>query len=239
MNIVFTNILGINDIFPPEPASKNIPDWYKDIDSYVYGEKKPTGKAENSSTIKRCMPVFDVINSGYIIKTAADIYVSQRESFDVEGKSLGIHPFYEWSSFDAINFHPIEQAPNHPHKNGHMISYPKFINFWGIETPKGYSCLFVQPFHRDSVFTILPGVVDTDKYVQPVNFPFVLNDIKWEGLIPAGTPIAQVVPFKREDWNMEIGTKSNIEKTNQVHNLLKTKFFDSYKNQFRSGTTYK
>jgi hypothetical protein len=131
------------------------------------------------------------------------------------------------------------QAPNHPHRNGHMISYPKFINFWAIETPKGYSCLFVQPFHRDSAFTILPGVVDTDKYVQPVNFPFVLNDIKWEGLIPAGTPIAQVIPFKREDWNMEIGTISNIEKSNQVHNLLKTKFFDSYKNQFRSGTTYK
>ena len=53
--------------------------------------------------------------------------------------------------------------------------------------------------HRESVFTIMDGIVDTDSYNALVNFPFFLNDWSYEGLIPAGTPMAQVIPFKRED----------------------------------------
>jgi hypothetical protein len=37
-DIIFTNTMGIEDIFPPEPAFKNIPDWYKDLESYIGGE---------------------------------------------------------------------------------------------------------------------------------------------------------------------------------------------------------
>lgn len=239
MKIIFTNVAGLDNIFPPEPALKNIPSWYKEVASYVNnGEKKPSGQGTTTATIKKCMPVFDVITSGYIIKSAADIYVSRKEDFDENGKSLGLISYYEWASLDAIQFHPTSQLPNYPNTNGNT-AYPKFINFWSIETPKGYSCLFTQPVHRDLPFTIFPGVVDTDRYTSPVNFPFVLNDINWEGLIPAGTPIAQVIPFKRDNWNMEIGKEKNIKKSNDITTQLKTRFFDSYKNQFRSGTTYR
>jgi hypothetical protein len=99
--------------------------------------------------------------------------------------------------------------------------------------------MFTAPVHRDSVFTILDGVVDTDTYTAPVNFPFVLNDIKFEGMIPAGTPMAQVVPFKRETWEMSIGDSEELIQQNKVSTLLRTKFFDSYKSQFRTVKEYK
>lgn len=257
--ITFTNIFGMHDLCPPEPANKNIPDWYKNLESYIGGEKKPNGQAETTATIKRCMPVFDAITSGYIIKTPVDVYVSQKiaeysdgEHFDKTGEDIFLseeeivdrnlpktNPYYEWPSFGILQFHPIEQAPTHPNRNNHQIAYPKWMNPWAIKTPPGYSVIFVQPWHRESVFTILPGIVDTDQYESAVNFPFVLNDSSWEGLIPAGTPIAQVIPFKRESWEMNIGNREDIINHEKIATKLRTKFFDSYKNQFRSLKEYK
>lgn len=226
--IQFTNIVNIDKEYYPKPASKFIPDWYKELDSYIGKDKKPNGKGITNGTVKRCMPVFDAINAGYILVTPADMFISQKDG----------NPYYEWTNYGLIEFHPVTQAPTHPNRNEHL-SYPKFMNFWAIKTPKGYSTLFVQPFHRESPFTILPGIVDTDEYFAPVNFPFVLNDIKFEGLIPAGTPIAQVIPFKRESWKMEIGNHKDIELQNTITLKLKTKMFDSYKFLFRQSKEYK
>lgn len=227
-NIWFTNTANIPEEYSPKPASKFIPNWYKNLDSYISGEKKPIGNGTTTATAKRCMPVFDAITAGYIIVSPADVFVSQRDE----------QPYFEWSNFGLIQFHPKEQAPEHPNQNG-LEAYPKWINHWAIKTPKGYSTLFVQPFHRESVFTILPGVVDTDSYISAVNFPFVLNDPKFEGIIPAGTPIAQVIPFKRDSWEMEFGGEKEIIEQSKVTIKLQTKFFDRYKTMFRSSKEYK
>jgi hypothetical protein len=227
--IIFTNTGGVPEEYSPKPATASVPDWYKNLPSYMGGEKKPTGEGSTTGTIKRCMPVFDAIVGGYVLYTNVDVWVSQRD-----GK-----PWFEWPSFGPIQFHPVEQAPNHPNRNGHRESYPKWINPWAIQTPPGYSVLFVQPMHRESVFTILPGVVDTDQYNAPVNFPFVLNNVNYEGLIPAGTPMAQVIPFKRESWEMSLGTQEDFDKQNKTTIRLRTRFFDSYKSQFRQPKEYK
>jgi hypothetical protein len=226
MKIIFTNTSGA-DIEQPKPASRLVPDWYKNMDSYISKEKKPAGDASTTATIKRCIPVLDAITAGYIIESPADVWVSIKDS----------EQWFEWSDFGLINFHPIEQAPKHPARK--PFPYPKWNNYWSITTPKGYSTLFVQPMHRESIFTILPGIVDTDTYSAPVNFPFVINDPTFEGLIPKGTPIAQVIPFKRDSWNMEIGTKEEFDRQNKVSKKLQSKFFDRYKSMFWTRKEYK
>lgn len=226
MNIIFTNTSGV-DIEKPESASKFVPDWYKNTESYVGKERKPSGNGGTPATIKRCMPVFDAITAGYIITSPADVYVSIKDG----------QQYFEWSSLGMISFHPIEQAPEHPARKPH--AYPKWMNPWAIKTPKGYSVLFTQPMHRESVFTILPGIVDTDTYTSPVNFPMVINDPNFEGLIPKGTPIAQVIPFKREGWQMEIGSEKELKEQHSITQKLQTKFFDRYKSMFWSRKEYK
>lgn len=226
MKIIFTNTSGA-DLELPKPSSKLIPDWYKSINSYISNERKPAGDGTTTATIKRCMPVFDAITAGYIIESPADIFVSIKNE----------KQWFEWSDFGLISFHPIEQAPEHPNRK--PFAYPKWNNPWSISTPKGYSTLFVQPFHRESVFTILPGIVDTDQYTPPVNFPFVINDPSFEGLIPKGTPIAQVIPFKRESWDMSIGSKKDLEAQAKISKKLQSKFFDRYKNMFWSKKEYR
>jgi hypothetical protein len=231
-NIIFTNTSHLPDLEKPVPASREIPSWYADSESYVGGKKIPPSKDSPTSTIKRCMPVFDAMVSGYLIKSPADLFVSIKER-----PGEGPQPLLEWPSLDLIEFHPTEQAPNHPYANG--SNYPKWHNYWAIKTPPGYSTLFIQPFHRESVFTILPGVVDTDTYNNPVNFPFVFHDLNFEGLIPKGTPIAQVIPFKREEWTMEFGKEEELTEQIKISQNIATKWFDKYKTMYRQVKTYK
>lgn len=226
MKITFTNTTGA-DLESPQPASKLIPEWYKNTGSYVGNEKKPNGNGGTSATVKRCMPVFDAMTAGYIIESPADVFVSIKDGGQ----------WFEWSDFNLIAFHPIEQAPEHPARKPYP--YPKWNNPWSIKTPKGYSTLFVQPFHRESIFTILPGVVDTDQYTPPINFPFVINDPTFEGLIPKGTPIAQVIPFKRDSWAMNIGSIKDLKNQASVTKRLQSKFFDRYKFMFWTRKEYK
>jgi hypothetical protein len=222
------------------------------------GDKTVDFTGATTGTIKKCMPVFDAITAGYVLLTYTDIYVSQQPvtygdsefyrktgqvklltDKEIEEQKLSkTQPYYEWDSKEPIAFHPKDQAPTHPQNNGHM-SYPKWVNPWAIKTETGYSTIFLQPVHRESPFTILPGIVDTDTYNAPVHFPFVLNDITFEGVIPAGTPMAQVIPFKRDVWEMEIGNQEELKSQIETTRLLKTKPFDSYKSQFRQAKEYK
>lgn len=213
-----------------------MPEWYKKQNSYIDGQKIPNLKKYSTvATIKKCIPVFDAITSGYCLLSSSDLYVTQ--VFDEqEKKEL---PFFQWPGGEIIQFHSPKQLNHYPIKEWENLNLPKWINPWSISTPKGYSCLFITPIHRDLPFTILPGIVDTDKYHSPVNFPFILNDIKFTGLIPAGTPIAQVIPFKRESWKMNFGSNKEIEKSNNIDKLLKLKFFDVYRNGLWSSKIFK
>jgi hypothetical protein len=227
-NITFTNMFEGCDFFPPKPAVKEVPDWYINTPEYVGNEgKKITNIGHTPHTIKKCMPVFDAITSGYILYTQVDVQVLQKEGL----------PSYSWPDQDPISFHPIIQAPLHPARN--EAAFPKWNNFYAISTPPGYSVLITQPMHRESVFTILDGIVDTDQYKARINFPFVLNDIKWEGIIPAGTPMAQVIPFKRESWKYKIGSDKERTEQLRIARKLRTLFFNSYKRQFWSSKEYR
>jgi hypothetical protein len=234
--IKFTPTRLVSNIFFPQPASRFVPDWYKNTDSYspeyleIFNKLAP---GREFSTIKRCPPIFDAISSGYIIVTHADLLIQK-----INGV-LG----YTWRE-DLIEFHDTKQALLHPDKmtssEGLDLEYPKIISPWAIETPKGYSCLFVPPMHRKNIVNILPGIVDTDYFNTPVNFPFVVSDLNFEGIIPAGTPIAQVIPFKRDEWKMSIDKdeKKNRQLNDQTM-LIRSKFSNAYRNYFWQKKQYR
>ena len=212
----------------PKPAKFVLPDWYKFTPSYT-GAKKDVlrgGGRGTNATIKRCVPVFDALNSGYIIFSSADVDVAIIDEQVV----------YTWPSDEPmINSHPVEQFRKHPTIGGEdAISAPKWFNPWSIRTPRGYSTLFVTPFHRESLFYSLEGVVDTDRYTNPVQFPFKISDPTWTGVIPAGTPIVQAIPFKRENYSHTVKSRSELKEdyTHKDYKKLTAKFFNSYRDSF-------
>jgi len=233
--ITFTDTMGVPEEYQPIPAFKVVPDWYKNLESYIGGEKRPNGQAGTTGTAKRCMPIFDAISFGYVIVTHTDLYVSQKKDEET-GKFA---PYYEWANFGAISFHPKPQLPEHPDGAGHEVAYPKWISPWSIKTPPGYSTLFISPLHRETPIVAFSGVVDTDTYTAPVNFPFVLRNPNMEGIIPTGTPVVQVIPFQREEWQMTFGSNEDLALQNKVTTKLRSKIFDSYKTQYRKEKSYK
>jgi hypothetical protein len=225
IKVTFTDHTGeVPKEYYPVPAKKVIPDWYKDMNSYVRGKKEVVtdpADGDTSSTIKKCMPVFDALTAGYIIPTACDIYVYQEDGA----------PRFKWPSQKYLGSHSAEQIGNHPDATGFRAA--KFVNTWIVKTPPGYSCMFIPPMHHDNMFKILEGVVDTDTYHAAVEFPFQLKNISWEGVIPAGTPMVQVIPFKRESWSHEvINTPEEAVSHYIAQKRLRSVFFEAYKNKF-------
>ena len=227
MKITFLHSGNTN--FSPIPASNNLPLWYESINSYM-GNRKQTinvnGEILTTATVKKCMPVFDVMTAGYLIVTWSDIKISI-----VNGT-----PVYEITEKILTN-HNLEQATNHPSifKEDDLIA--KFINQWGIQTELGYSCLFIPPTHRENILSILPGIVDTDTYHLPIHLPLVLSDRNFEGVIPAGTPIAQVIPFKREKTQANYQQMLQSDK-DKLFDMLHKQPFNGYKTNFWSSKNF-
>jgi hypothetical protein len=93
--------------------------------------------------------------------------------------------------------------------------------------------------HRKSFFTVLPGIVDTDSYTGIINFPFVLNNLFWEGIIPAGTPIVQAIPFKRDRFKMKMGSEKERKQSIYDTIYLKSLWRNRYKTLFWTRKEYK
>lgn len=170
----------------PYPSRKLIPDWYKSLPMKL-------GKGFEESTLKRCPPFLDAMTVGWIIPLAADVYLKSNHDCS--------HINYEWKF-------PLHMIQNHFENQVTSAKCPspyepkppmKWMNHWAIKCPKGYSLLFVPPLNReDKRFTCFSGLVDADGYFEYVNFPFVWNEPNFDGIIPAGTPLMQVIPIKRE-----------------------------------------
>ena len=112
------------------------------------------------------------------------------------------------------------------------------MNKWLIKTPPGYSCLFIKPMNRlEPRFDVIPGIVDTDTYINLINFPFLVKEKK-QFLVKKGEPMVQVIPFKRESWKMWSGFY--FEKLHsKTLSLLNSVFIDRYKTMFWRKKSFK
>ena len=58
---------------------------------------------------------------------------------------------------------------------------------------------------------VFSGVVDTDRYPSPVNFPFVPIGADGVHILPKGTPLVQVIPFARAARRGEVRAETEAE----------------------------
>ena len=121
----------------------------------------------------------------------------------------------------GVDAHSLNQVEGSPliEKNKNLPFY-KIVNPWKIKTPKGYSCLFVSPLNNaDDRFSIIPGIVDTDNHPLEINFPIVINGDKYpilETTIKKGTPYVQIIPFKKDSWEMLLKPRKQKEIQNSI-----------------------
>jgi hypothetical protein len=114
---------------------------------------------------------------------------------------------------------------------------------WAIKTPPGYSTMFIHPqLSMDSPLWAFPGIIDTDTFIVDGHFSFLV-DKTFKGVIKQGTPLVQVIPFKREDWSSwtgeEIASEVSSKALNTQRLKLRSNFVNAYKNKFRFKKEYK
>ena len=212
------------EVWPhPKPASRFIPDEYKKLERFE-------NKNFFSPTVKTCIPFLDSMTAGYIIPFDQDYLVNPVDN------DFTITPANKEQG--DFGYHNKAQLPKEWHKTTGEAA-GKFINKWLIKTPPGCSCLFIHPMNRlEERWKIIEGVVDTDNYINTINFPFILKKRDKQFLIKRGEPMVQVIPFKRESWKMWSGFY--MEKLHsKTIKLLESKFVDRYKKMFWKKKSFK
>jgi hypothetical protein len=197
----------------PSPSIKSLPKWYKDMPSFTDKEIEYKDGSVNE-TLKKCIPVLDSMSNGYIIKTWTDV------AFNKEGATWSVVDAPGWT---AVEGHDISQIPGYPVTSYYRKEVFKWINPWKIKTPKGYSTLFTTPVGHHLPFKLIDGVVDTDTFPLTINFPFFINS-NFSGVIPYGTPMVQLIPFKRDSFKSKIGKFDPVEyrTSKNFHNRIFT-----------------
>jgi hypothetical protein len=181
----------------PYPAVKKLPKWYMDESPLMFiqkdhpndGKLHLRGRRANI-TFKKCIPLLDGMSAGYILPLWADVLVEQEN---------GIPSIYWKTINNVFEIHGSDTMRIVPPVGYQNVVY-KYLNCWIPQTPPGYSCLITSPLgHHDLPFKAVPAIVDTDKSTLEVLFPVWIKE-GLEGVVERGTPIAQIIPFKRDNW---------------------------------------
>jgi hypothetical protein len=220
----------------PKPIIKTLPEWYRKADrfhkdpvteTYAIGPDK--GKIP---TYKSCPAMFDVMGTGYSLLTPCDL-----EFFNKNGVPTVRIQDSKYSNFCT----PRSPMPQFITPTGYYDNHFAWFPDWSVESPEGYSVLYVSPLNRFELpFLTVSGIIDNDKVNLPGAMPFFLK-LGFEGVIPAGTPYMQLIPFKRDNWEseyLENDSLSIITKSNENGKRYRVKNGGVYKNSVWQKRSY-
>jgi len=223
----------------PSPASNFIPQWWKDFELYRYmpgnedGKKLIVRDGVSNATPRKCPPMLDAINSGYIVPLWSDVQIMSNSSDGLAYINWRVQkPVFEIHGYQA------EKIGTPP---GYCKNVFKYCSGMYIETPPGYSILVVPPLgYRDLPIQVVPGIVDADQK-NNINslFPCWIRSGLEDEIIEKGTPIAQIIPFKREDWKMETGHLKNGESIARIDASFGSNLINHYMRNIRQHKSYK
>lgn len=188
-------------IAPPVPAKAYLPDWFRRLPAV---DDSKLALNDSGLTVKRCLPFLDAMTTGWIIPFAATVRLEISEG----GARVDAGWDFDRSMVSNHGAHQVKGNPWGPRPPC------KVHNYWAITTPPGWSCLFVNPLNRpNGVIEIVAGIVDTDTYRAPIHFPFFAIGEDGLHVIEKGSPLAQVIPFRRDSAELpaEIRAETTVE----------------------------
>jgi hypothetical protein len=217
------------DDIKPQPSSKFIPKWWKDIPN----NKGSHGQIQN---IKMCPSFPDYFSQGYIIPMWADTLIKYHAETKIWSVTCGRNNEYGWE------FHPDSQLIDHTTpsflgKDAYVVL--KAISPWKIITKPGWSVMQVPLYyHFENKFSIMPGIIHTDMH-HDINQQVLVHDKDVEIFIKRGDPFVQYVPFKREEVTYDVRFRNghDYDLFNLMYTNLSTRFIGNgaYRGLFKKN----
>jgi hypothetical protein len=216
----------------PYPASKSIPEWFKNQNPY--GDLGENNKIivrnyESNATFKKCQPMLDGLTAGYIFPLWTDVTIEEDKI-----------PYINWRVREREVF-----GVHAPHTvkmdtpTGYNKQAFKYFNMWHIKTPPGYSVLITSPFgYQDLPFKAITAIIDTDKTTHPITVPVWVKD-NFSGIVEKGTPMFQAIPFKRENWESDFTKYKDGEFNMLMDKNVKSTIVNNYIKNFWTKKSYK
>jgi hypothetical protein len=214
----------------PVPARTLLPDWYKESKSFYDGNTLSFDTNYSvQSTIKQCIPVLDSLTAGYIQPSWTEVYIEDKETDFFYAFPNGPTP---------IRARSVESFQQMPIPEGFHKQVFAWERYWGIKTPPGYSTLITMPPYRDDLpFRCVTGIIDTDKHHTSGAVSFFVQK-GFTGVIPIGTPLFQMIPFKRDDWKSVRHTFEQTEELQRNRVNVRNFFVGGYKKLYWSRKSY-
>jgi hypothetical protein len=169
-----------------------LPRWVKETPKW----KDTNPNAEGiGKTFKHCSSFLDAFIMGYMVTLPYDLVVEQTNS----------GPILRWPINEPLVKVRESQANSSiPTPTGYSSTHFVWEFPVAIEIPKGYSLLLTHPLNQYHLpFLTLSGIIDGEFILYARgSIPFFVSS-SFEGVIPQGTPIAQLIPIKVESWKLK------------------------------------
>lgn len=179
---------GVRQHVPIIPASQLQPEAWNNLKGFF------TYQNQFMTTAKVCPALGSWMDMGYIICSPCDIdiqFMDNPSPGSQQFRAVYSNPKFKTDGHSAIQLGNL--LPDYEFRGSIKINQP-----WWIQTAPGYSCMFLPLLFWDQPFHAVPGILESDKtYMEaPIN---IMAKVKKDFTIKMGTPLVQVVPFKRED----------------------------------------
>lgn len=210
----------IADTVPvPCPASAALPEWFVSMPT---GAGTPTFRSDGSmrKSFKSCMPFADALKFGYVQKSWADLFVD----------STGDRLQFAYAAGPTLLSSRDQPLPKSDifHTDDVAFHMP-----WIPKLPKQYSILITHPFNRlDLPFHVTSGVIDADEFFHsPMGAVPISFHRNFRGTIRHGTPLFQMVPFRRDKWTSKT-LPFDLSAQRKRSYVISRQFIGAYRDNF-------
>lgn len=160
-----------------------------------------------------CPGMLDYSHAGYLVTAPTDIHIKANSAGTIVMLAPTPIRNNDGMTPSQFNYEVVEgwrEPADGIEKSAWKIPLP-----WSVHAEEGFSAYVLPALmhadYLDKIF-VYPGIVDFDKF-HTINFVF--SPIKeCEFTIPAGTPLLQVLPLRREVITAECG-KATVEETEE------------------------
>ena len=208
MRMIFRCDPALADDLPrPVAARGALPEWLRAMPANARSEIH----GREIRTVKQCPPFVDAMAHGVMIPLPCDVTVNSGAfswAWNIPEPLTPGHPRA------PLSFHVAAQFREAPFAKAEEAAI-KFNSFWTIELEPGWSLFATHPVNRDDLpFRLISGLVDADRFHDGgINFPAVWLQPDFSGVLPRGTPVAQVFAVPRAAPKLEFETFDEDHKT--------------------------